>query len=182
MDRLFSLHFLHLFVHVYRGCSLFSHSALAHFGLCGRPLATNPPVWGREERGESSGPAPPAPAAHLTSPPRHHTVCGPAIHWPPVSRAPDPGSLSLCVHTLATLTPGCGRAEVSGGRAGHWPHQHPGHSHRPRHLYGDFCSTGTQLKCNGRAPARAASPRHIHEHKVGKCWTSARNTNDYNHH
>ena len=101
------------------------------------------------------------------------------------TRVPGPGprvSLSLCVHTLATLTPGCGRAEVSGGRAGHWPHQHPGHSHRPRHLYGDFCSTGTQLKCNGRAPARAASPRHIHEHKVGKCWTSARNTNDYNHH
>ena len=134
---------------------VFPLCTLAHFGRCGRPLATNPPVWGRaerEERERSSGPAPAAPAAHLTSPPRHHSTAHivrvRAIHWTHSGHRLSGPRPPVSVHTLATLTPGCGRAEVSSGRV---------YSLTITHITG-----GIQAGRDWMQWSRP--PRHIHEH------------------
>ena len=84
----------------------------------------------REERAEprSRPGCPRLPPLNITTTAPQHSPQGPGHTLDtgsPGLRAPAPGHWSL----VATLTPGCGRPEVSSGQH-HQPHRHPGHSHR----------------------------------------------------
>ena len=137
---------------------VFPLCTLAHFGRCGRPLATNPPVWGRAERGERGALVPPRPPRLPTLHHHHGTTAqptwsgsGPYIgHSAPGLRAPAPGQCPHSGHTDTRLWPGWGVQ---------WPSVQP--HHHPHHQ-GD---TGW-LRSGPRRDWMQWSrpPRHIHEH------------------
>ena len=132
---------------------VFPLCTLAHFGRCGRPLATNPPVWGRAERGEreelwSRPGRPGCPLNITTTAPQHSPHCPGPGHTldtlrSPGLRAPAPGQCPHSGHTDTRLWLGWGVQ---------WPSVQP--HHHPHHR-GD---TGRDWMQWSRPP------RHIHEH------------------